>query len=190
MGFGDAPAMPDWAGDVRRFDFLGMGSGSAKEKAEGDVRWINEFCDSLTVAIALREWDEAVKLVEDGELPCNYSLAFHRVPRPKATVYQAGVERQITSPYIKPHLRTASFALGSSSAQDCGRSTLRVSCTTSLDARSAHSLSRGASGADSETHTCHSFGGRYPIIHFRPSDHRLHGDQAYGRVVPCELQGE
>lgn len=67
MGFGDAPPLPDWAGDVRRFDFLGLGSGSAKEKAEGDVRWINEFCDSLTVAIALREWDEAVKLVEDGQ---------------------------------------------------------------------------------------------------------------------------
>jgi hypothetical protein len=42
---------------------------SAKEKTERDVRWATEFCDDLTVAIALRNWDEAVSLVEDGALP-------------------------------------------------------------------------------------------------------------------------
>ncbi|KAG8827942.1 exocyst complex component exo84 [Serendipita sp. 401] len=62
------PPMPgmdaaSWANEMRRYDLLG---GSAKEKAEGDLRWISEFCDNLTVAIALREWDEAVKLVEEG----------------------------------------------------------------------------------------------------------------------------
>jgi hypothetical protein len=39
---------------------------SAKEKAERDARWVGEFADELTVAIALREWDQAVSLVEEG----------------------------------------------------------------------------------------------------------------------------
>jgi exocyst complex component 8 len=37
---------------------------SIKEK--DDARWVNEFADELTVAIALREWDRAVNLVEQG----------------------------------------------------------------------------------------------------------------------------
>jgi exocyst complex component 8 len=39
---------------------------SAKEKAERDARWVGEFADELTVAIALRDWDQAVALVEEG----------------------------------------------------------------------------------------------------------------------------
>jgi hypothetical protein len=39
---------------------------SAKEVAERDARWIGDFADQLTVAIALREWDTAVDLVEQG----------------------------------------------------------------------------------------------------------------------------
>lgn len=42
---------------------------SAKEKAEQDSRWISEFSDDLTVAIALRKWEEAVALVEEGDYP-------------------------------------------------------------------------------------------------------------------------
>ena len=38
----------------------------AKDKAERDIRWVGEFADELTVAIALREWDRAVELVEQG----------------------------------------------------------------------------------------------------------------------------
>lgn len=48
---------------------VGANSGpndSAKEKSERDVRWATEFSDDLTVAIALRNWEEAVSLVEDG----------------------------------------------------------------------------------------------------------------------------
>jgi hypothetical protein len=41
------------------------GSG-AKEKAERDARWVGEFADELTVAIALREWKQAVALVQEG----------------------------------------------------------------------------------------------------------------------------
>ena len=59
------PPMPEWMSDLasRTGD---MGS-SAKEKAERDARWIGEWSDELTVAIALREWDKAVALVEEGE---------------------------------------------------------------------------------------------------------------------------
>jgi len=39
---------------------------SANEVAERDARWIDDFADQLTVAIALREWDTAVDLVEQG----------------------------------------------------------------------------------------------------------------------------
>jgi exocyst complex component 8 len=41
---------------------------SAKEVAERDARWIGDFADQLNVAIALREWDKAVDLVEQGTL--------------------------------------------------------------------------------------------------------------------------
>lgn len=41
----------------------------AKEKAERDARWVGEWSDELTVAIALREWEKAVVLVEDGKKP-------------------------------------------------------------------------------------------------------------------------
>lgn len=38
----------------------------AKEKSERDIRWTGEWADELTVAIALRQWDRAVDLVEEG----------------------------------------------------------------------------------------------------------------------------
>jgi hypothetical protein len=41
---------------------------SAKEVLERDARWIGDFADQLTVAIALREWDTAVDLVDQGIL--------------------------------------------------------------------------------------------------------------------------
>lgn len=46
-------------------DIPGMGS-DAKDKAERDARWVGEWADELTVAIALREWEKAVTLVEQG----------------------------------------------------------------------------------------------------------------------------
>lgn len=66
LSMGDVPPLPEWAADARLGGLLAAGTG-AKEKAEGDARWISEFSDDLTVAIALHEWDDAVKLVEDGE---------------------------------------------------------------------------------------------------------------------------
>jgi hypothetical protein len=31
-----------------------------------DLRWIDEYGDDLTMTIAMRDWDEALKLVERG----------------------------------------------------------------------------------------------------------------------------
>jgi len=46
---------------------VGLESGT-KENAERDARWVGEWADDLTVAIALREWEKAVTLVEQGGL--------------------------------------------------------------------------------------------------------------------------
>ena len=73
LSMGDAPPLPEWAADAKGMGGLGsfltlggVGGLGAKDKAEGDARWISEFSDGLTVAIALREWGEAVGLVEEG----------------------------------------------------------------------------------------------------------------------------
>ena len=63
VAMGDIPPVPDWMSDLAQQ--AGM-SDSAKETAERDSRWIGEFADDLNVAIALREWDRAVELVEQG----------------------------------------------------------------------------------------------------------------------------
>jgi hypothetical protein len=60
---GDIPPVPDLMSDLAQQ--AGM-SDSAKESAERDARWIGDFADDLNVAIALREWDRAVELVEQG----------------------------------------------------------------------------------------------------------------------------
>ena len=52
------PSIPVWAAEA--------GAGGAK-KAEADARWTSDFSDDLTVAIALHEWDEAVRLVGEGD---------------------------------------------------------------------------------------------------------------------------
>jgi hypothetical protein len=52
------PAVPVWGAEAV--------TGGAKEKADADARWISDFSDDLTVAIALQEWDEAVRLVGEG----------------------------------------------------------------------------------------------------------------------------
>lgn len=74
VGLDKVPPMPDWMADLAQA--AGMGP-SAKEKVEKDARWVGEFTDELTVAIALREWDRAVELVEQGEakLPTTATLS-------------------------------------------------------------------------------------------------------------------
>ncbi|EMD31124.1 hypothetical protein CERSUDRAFT_109603 [Gelatoporia subvermispora B] len=58
------PALPPWMAELASKSDMGP---NAKEKAERDARWTSDFSDDLTVAIALREWDDAVALVEKGE---------------------------------------------------------------------------------------------------------------------------
>ncbi|TRM61603.1 hypothetical protein BD626DRAFT_558599 [Schizophyllum amplum] len=53
------PPITDWMVDLARNAGVTVGS-SAKDKSERDGRW-------LTVAIALREWEKAVTLVEQGK---------------------------------------------------------------------------------------------------------------------------
>ena len=56
--------MPDWMADLVQKPGVDP---SAQDKAEGDARWVGDFADRLTVAIALREWEQAVSLVEEGK---------------------------------------------------------------------------------------------------------------------------
>ncbi|KAJ3570629.1 hypothetical protein NP233_g4270 [Leucocoprinus birnbaumii] len=64
------PPMPEWMADLARRggEFPGASEADdAKEKTERDARWVGEWSDDLTVAIALREWTKAVDLVEQGQ---------------------------------------------------------------------------------------------------------------------------
>ena len=72
--FEKLPSMPDWMADLTQKS--GVGSG-AQDKAEGDARWISDFADRLTVAIALREWEQAVSLLEEGETFATGSAKHH-----------------------------------------------------------------------------------------------------------------
>lgn len=56
-------AAADWMNELA----LQSGMGGAKEKSDKDAIWVSELTDKLTMAIALREWDKAVALVEEGE---------------------------------------------------------------------------------------------------------------------------
>lgn len=57
--------MPDFLAEFGGDPDMGP---TAKDKADRDGRWVSEFTDELTVAIALRQWEQAVDLVEEGRL--------------------------------------------------------------------------------------------------------------------------
>jgi exocyst complex component 8 len=59
------PELPAWLKEIGA-DLSRDESQSAKEKHDKDMKWVNEYGDNLAVAIALRDWDEAVSLVETG----------------------------------------------------------------------------------------------------------------------------
>lgn len=62
------PPMPEWMADLAKKGGEIPGSGNdAKEKAERDARFVGDWSDDLTVAIALKEWPKAVDLVEQGQ---------------------------------------------------------------------------------------------------------------------------
>ncbi|EJC98814.1 uncharacterized protein FOMMEDRAFT_23599 [Fomitiporia mediterranea MF3/22] len=55
-------ATAEWMNNLALHSGLG-----AQEKSDEDALWVGELTDKLTVAIALREWDKSVSLVEEGE---------------------------------------------------------------------------------------------------------------------------
>ncbi|KAG1717817.1 hypothetical protein EDB19DRAFT_1899773 [Suillus lakei] len=59
------PPLPDWMAELARKAGID-GDTSARDKSESDARFISDFSDDLTVAIALRSWERAVELVEEG----------------------------------------------------------------------------------------------------------------------------
>jgi hypothetical protein len=84
------PAMPEWMADLARRggEFPGVSQADdAKEKAERDARWVGEWSDDLTVAIALREWTKAVDLVEQGMI-IGLDIIFQLTPDKVKDVYQ------------------------------------------------------------------------------------------------------
>ena len=56
-------AAAEWMNELA----LHSGMGGAKEKSDKDAIWVSEHTDKLTMAIALREWDKAAALVEEGQ---------------------------------------------------------------------------------------------------------------------------
>ncbi|KAK8843984.1 hypothetical protein IAR55_006777 [Kwoniella newhampshirensis] len=55
------PSGPGGVGGGRPLSMIGISMADSK-----DLRWIDEYGDELTMAIATRDWEEAVKLVEKG----------------------------------------------------------------------------------------------------------------------------
>ena len=109
MAYGGAeiPPMPDFLADLMDKSDPAMGS-SAKEKSERDTRWIGDFADDLTVAIALRKWPQATALVEEGQLtvpiiPHNM-LTSHRRTQ---TLGHALTRKQTSPSQISTHNRSS-----------------------------------------------------------------------------------
>ncbi|KAF5323438.1 hypothetical protein D9611_005568 [Ephemerocybe angulata] len=63
-----APPMPEWMSELaKKGGDIPSIANDAKEKAERDARFVGDWSDNLTVAIALKEWKKAVDLVEEGQ---------------------------------------------------------------------------------------------------------------------------
>lgn len=59
--------MPGSRSSINDLGFGGANGGSSMLDAQGrNLRWIDDFGDELAVAIAVRDWDESVNLVEKG----------------------------------------------------------------------------------------------------------------------------
>lgn len=63
-------AAAEWMNELA----LNSGLGGSQEKSDKDTLWVGELTDKLTIAIALREWDNAVALVEEGWSGCTSPL--------------------------------------------------------------------------------------------------------------------
>lgn len=73
----------------------GMGT-DAKEKAERDARWVGEWSDDLTVAIALKEWNKAVDLIDQGVSNATHDeLSIDRICRASKSRSHATTREQV-----------------------------------------------------------------------------------------------
>ncbi|CCM03823.1 uncharacterized protein FIBRA_05972 [Fibroporia radiculosa] len=102
------PPVPVWMADIVGQTEMGP---SAKEKAERDARWIGDFCDELTVSIALREWDKAVGLVEKGEAEASNIPSLSSRLTPLRTSLTALLLQSLTSPSNRKSTVTHLIAL-------------------------------------------------------------------------------
>ena len=59
----DIDSATDWMNELA----LQSGMGGAQEESDKDALWVSELTDKLTMAIALREWEKAVALVDEGK---------------------------------------------------------------------------------------------------------------------------
>ncbi|KAG8947884.1 exocyst complex component exo84 [Tulasnella sp. 424] len=67
LGAEPMPALPAWLVDLQNKGLGIPGLPGSDKTQEKDLRWVSDFVDKLAVAIALREWEEAVSLVEQGQ---------------------------------------------------------------------------------------------------------------------------
>ena len=86
---------------------LHSGVGGAQEKSDKDAVWVNELTDNLTVAIALREWEKAVSLVEEGI----YVFPSSQMRQLKASLGEA---KKGVTPSLEPKLKVLRSSLTSS----------------------------------------------------------------------------
>lgn len=83
-----APALPSSFSNLSisslpgsRTSVLDLGRRSTSTDAPGaDMKWVDDFGDELAVAIALQDWEEAVRLVEKG-LSSSVNMPVSLVPR-------------------------------------------------------------------------------------------------------------
>ncbi|KAG6810644.1 hypothetical protein H0H92_011023 [Tricholoma furcatifolium] len=93
-------AVPEWMAELaaRGGD---EGESEAKQKAEQDARWVGEWADDLTVAIALRRWENAVALVEEGKAKLStFPPLAHKLP-PLNTLLTKALLDSLSLPSIR-----------------------------------------------------------------------------------------
>ncbi|KAG9046017.1 exocyst complex component exo84 [Tulasnella sp. UAMH 9824] len=104
------PALPAWLVDLQNKGLGIPGLPGSDKSQEKDVRWVNDFVDKLAVAIALREWEEAVSLVEQGgdrSSECPPSPSTH----PLATFAGQAVTQAPASTLLPPRLQPLKASL-------------------------------------------------------------------------------